>query len=101
MSNRVNLLKLAGGEVFDRKIELSWTTSKHGNDYVEVEISLDGGLHWEYLTYSLITNFTYPIAHIEESSSAKIRVRSNGHYQGDGKYQSDWVEIENAFTIKH
>lgn len=97
----VNLLKPSGGEVIDKNIELSWTTSKHGNDYVEVELSLDGGVHWEYLTYSLITTFTYPMSQIKESSFAKIRVRSNGHYLGDGEYSSDWLEMKSVFTINH
>lgn len=97
----VNLLKPTGGEVIDKNIELSWTTSKLGNDYVEVELSLDGGVNWEYLTNSLITTITYPMRHIPESSIAKIRVRSNGHYLGDGEYCSDWVEMKDFFTIDH
>lgn len=97
----VNLLKPTGGEVIDKNLELSWTTSKHGNDYVEVELSLDGGMTWEYLTNSLITTITYPMGHIPESSLAKIRVRANGHYRGEGEYQSEWVEMKDVFTIDH
>lgn len=97
----VDLLKPRGGEVIDQNIKLSWTTSKPGNAYVEVELSLDGGVNWDYLTDSLVTTITYPMGQVSESSLAKIRVRSNGHYLGDGEYYSDWVEMESVFTIDH